>query len=405
MIRIFLLAIFPCKWLYRHLYIHVSFLILFQSIVSQYSTNTHHFFRCKKDIPLLLEACMRHVRLFTLGALICALTVFPFVGCSMESESSIPPESSPLTPYEASGFDDLLNIDDVTVVTDLALVDMSTYSLADDVEFALRSSAQAGLLGILDTIIPSKKSMSAAVTMQVRDEVIAWEDLPFTYTATIDHLDLELEGGISSVSTILELIPLALIPDSITGAASVQLSSKIHTANSASLTLPHEFSESIYLSLGVEHTETITSRTDDSIEIPVSGPIDADFKYSLASLFSLAPGGSFPVVIPSVFEMELKPIRNLTLQSIVDALIAAEFQGASIPNPADENYVAEMQTFVDSIVELFTIIKPIIWGNSDEPGLRITRKVMKKNRDVVVLEEATDAEALVTLILAMRRFN
>ncbi|NCC13443.1 MAG: hypothetical protein EOM32_08735 [Spirochaetia bacterium] len=320
----------------------------------------------------------------------------------MESESSIPPESSPLTPYEASGFDDLLNIDYVTVVTDPALVNMSTYSLADDVEFALRSSAQAGLLGILDTIIPTRKSMSAAVTMQVRDEVIAWNT---AYTATIDHLDLELEGGISSVNTILELIPLDLIPGSITGAASVQLSSKIHTANSAPLTLAHEFSESIYLALDVEHTETITSRTDDSIEIPISGPIDADFKYSLASLFSLAPGGSFPVVIPSVFEIELKPIRNLTLQSIVNALIAAEFHGASIPNPADENYVAKMQTFVASIKGLFTIIKPIIWGDSTEPALRITRKVMKINGDVVVLKEATDAEALVTLILAMRRFN
>lgn len=103
--------------------------------------------------------------------------------------------------------------------------------------------------------------------------------------------------------------------------------------------------------------------------------------------------------------MELKPIRNLTLQSIVNALIAVEFQGASIPNPTDENYVAEMQTFVDSIEELFTIIKPIIWGNSDEPALRITRKVMKNNGVVVVLKEATDAEALVTLMLAMRRFN
>jgi len=335
----------------------------------------------------------------------CALTVLSFVGCSMESESSIPPESSPLTPYEASGFDDLLNIDDVTVVTDPALVNMSTYSLADDVEFALRSSAQAGLLGILDTIIPTRKSMSAAVTMQVRDEVIAWEDLPFAYTATIDHLDLELGGAISSVSTILELIPETLIPDSITGAASVQLSSKIHTANSAVATPALEFSESIYLSLGVEHTETITSRTDDSIEIPISGPIDVDFKYSLASLFSLAPGGSSPVVIPSVFEIELKPIRNLTLQSIVNALIAAEFQGPSVPDPDDANYEEDLETYVASIEELFTIIKPIIWGDSTEPALRITRKVMKNNRDVVVLKEATDAEAFVALMLTLHSFN
>lgn len=354
---------------------------------------------------------MRHVRLFTLGALICALSVLPFVGCSMESESSIPPESPRLTPYEASGFPDLLRIEDEIVLTDTALedADMDAYSLVDDIEFALGTSIETGVLGIVNTLIPSRRSMSAEVSVQLRDEVIAWEDDPYEYTTTVDHLDLELEGAISSISTILELIPEDLIPDRITGAASVQLSSKIHTSNSAVMTPALEFSESIYLSLGIEDTiedtETITSRTDDSIEIPFTGPIDLEFKYSLASLFSLAPGGSSPVVIPSVFEMELKPIRNLTLQSIVNALIAVEFQGASIPNPTDENYVAEMQTFVDSIEELFTIIKPIIWGNSDEPGLRITRKVMKNNRDVVVLEEATDAEALVTLMLAMRRFN
>ncbi len=350
---------------------------------------------------------MRHVRLFMLGALMCALTVLSFVGCSMESESSIPPESSPLTPYEASGFDDLLRLENVEVDpgNELDDIDMSTYSLTDDVVFALGTSNQTGLLGLLHTIIPSKKSMSAEVTMQVRDEVIAWEDLPFAYTATIDHLDLELGGAISSVSTILELIPETLIPDSITGAASVQLSSKIHTSNSAIMTPALEFSESIYLSLGVEHTETITSRTDDSIEIPVSGPIDLEFKYSLASLFTPLPEVSDPIVIPSVFEIELKPIRNLTLQSIVNALIAAEFQGPSVPDPDDANYEEDLETYVASIEELFTIIKPIIWGDSTEPALRITRKVMKNNRDVVVLKEATDAEAFVALMLTLHSFN
>lgn len=350
---------------------------------------------------------MRHVRLFMLGALICALTVLPFVGCSMESESSIPPESPRLTPYEASGFDDLSRLESVVVDpgNELDDINMSTYSLTDDVVFALGTSNQTGLLGLLQTIIPSKKSMSAALSVQVRDEVIAWQESPFSYTATIKHLDLELEGCISSVSTILELIPVDLIPDRITGAASVQLSSKIHTSNSAVMTPALEFSESIYLSLGIEDTETITSRTDDSIEIPFTGPIDLEFKYSLASLFSPLPGVSDPAVIPSVFEIELKPITNLTLQSIVNALIAEEYQGPTVPDPEDATYDEDMAEFRVNIEELFDIVKPLIWGNSTDPALRISRKVMKSNGDIVVLKEDTDAEALVTLILAMRSFN
>lgn len=109
--------------------------------------------------------------------------------------------------------------------------------------------------------------------------------------------------------------------------------------------------------------------------------------------------------IPSVLEIELKPISNLTLQPIVNALIAAEFQGPSVPDPDDATYEEDLGTYVASIEELFTIIKPIIWGDSTEPALRITRKVMKNNRDVVVLKEATDAEAFVALMLALRSFN
>jgi hypothetical protein len=353
---------------------------------------------------------MRRVRLSVLCVLMVVIAIASFVGCSMESAENIPSESSRLTPYAASGFGDLLSIEDVELVTEDALedaledADMSTYSLTDDVVFALGTSNQTGLLGLLRTIIPSKKSMSAALSMQVRDEVIDWQESPFSYTATIKHLDLELEGGISSISTILGLIPEALVPYSVTGAASIKLSSKIHTSNSASGT-PLEFSESIYLSLGVEHTETITSRTDDSIEIPVSGPIDLEFKYSLASLFTPLPGVSDPVVIPSVFEVELKPIRNLTLQPIVNALTEADFEGPSVPDPDDDTYEDDMDTYIAAVEELFSIIKPIIWGNSNEPALRITRKVMKNNGDIIVLKEATDAEAFIVLMLAMNSFN
>ena len=351
---------------------------------------------------------MRRVRLSVLCVLMVVIAIASFVGCSMESAESIPSESSRLTPYAASGFGDLLSIEDVTLVTDVALeaADMSTYSLTNDVVFALGTSNQTGLLGLLQTIIPSKKSMSAALSMQVRDEVIAWQESPFSYTATIKHLDLELEGGISSISTILGLIPEALVPDSVTGAASIKLSSKIHTSNSASGTPALEFSESIYLSLDANHTETISSRTDDGpVGVPISGPISLDFKYSLASLFSLAPGRSSPVVNPSVFEVELKPIRNLTLQPIVNALIEADFEGPSVPDPDDDTYEDDMDTYIAAVEELFSIIKPIIWGNSNEPALRITRKVMKNNGDIIVLKEATDAEAFIVLMLAMNSFN
>ena len=349
---------------------------------------------------------MRRVRLSVLYVLMVVIAIASFVGCSMESAENIPSESSRLTPYAASGFGDLLSIEDVTVLTDDALknVDLDTYSLTNDVVFALGTSNQTGLLGLLQTIIPSKKSMSAALSMQVRDEVIEWEVDSYDYTTTINHLDLELEGGLSSISTILGLIPEALVPDSVTGAASIKLSSKIHTSNSASGTPALEFSESIYLSLDANHTETISSRTDDGpVGVPISGPICLDFKYSLASLFSPLPGDDVPAGITSVFEIELKPIRNLTLQPIVNALIEAEFEGPTIPDPSiDEEDMAE---FRDAIEELFDIVKPLIWGNNTEPALRISRKVMKSNGDIVVLKEATDAEALVTLLLTTRSFN
>jgi len=350
---------------------------------------------------------MRHVRLFTLGALMCALTVLPFVGCSMESSEDIPPNPSRLTPYEVSGFTDLLRIDDITVITDYALEnsDIGTYPITVDVNYALRNTMEIGLPNILENLIPSMKSMEAEVSTQLRDEVIEWADDPYFYTTTIDHIDLELDGAISSISTILELIPEALVPDSLTGAFSVQLSSKAHTSNSVPLTLAHEFSESLYVNLDIEHTAPLASRTDGH-EIPISGPISLDFKYSLASLFShVSEDPASYATIPSVLEIELKPISNLTLQPIVNTLIAAEFQGPSVPDPDDATYEEDLETYVASIKELFTIIKPIIWGDSTEPALRITRKVMKNNGDVVVLKEATDAGALVTLILAMRRFN
>ncbi|MEA4859127.1 hypothetical protein SDC9_55438 [bioreactor metagenome] len=346
---------------------------------------------------------MRRVRLFGLCVLMCALSVLPFVGCSMESSDPNPIDTSPLTPYEASGFEDLFGIEDLTLVTDYALENtgIGTYPISADVQYALRNAMEIGLLNQLRHLIPSKKSMSAQVSVQLRDEVIAWEDDPYVYTTTVDHLDLELEGAISSVTTILDLIPEALVPDIITGDVSVQLSSKMHTVNSASLTLAHEFCESIYVSLDIEHTEPIDSRTDE-IEIPISGPISFAFNYSLASLFSHTSEdpASFGV-IPSVLEISLKPISNLTLEPLVEALITAEFQGPSVPDPDDPNYEEDMETYVASIEEMFTIIKPIIWGNSTEPALHITRKVMKNNGDVVVLKEATDADALLVLTMIM----
>jgi len=350
---------------------------------------------------------MRHVRLFGLCVLMCALSVLPFVGCSMESESSIPQESSPLTPYEASGFDDLLSIGTIPIVTDEALgtTEIGTYPISADVQYALRNAMEIGLLNQLRHLIPSKKSMSAQVSVQLRDEVIAWEDDPYVYTTTVDHLDLELEGAISSVTTILDLIPEAIVPDSITGDVSVQLSSKMHTVNSASLTLAHEFCESIYVSLDIEHTEPIDSRTDE-IEIPISGPISFAFNYSLASFFShTSENPESAVAIPSVLEISLKPISNLTMEPLVEALIAEEYQGPTIPDPEDATYDEDMAEFRVNIEKLFDIVKPLIWGNSTEPALRITRKVMKNNRDVVVLKEATDAEAFVALMLTLHSFN
>lgn len=350
---------------------------------------------------------MRHVRLSVLCVLMVVIAIASFVGCSMESSVPNPIDTSPLTPYEASGFNDLLSIGTVTIVTDEALrtTEIGTYPISADVQYALRNAMEIGLLNQLRHLIPSKKSMSTKLSMQVRDEVIAWEDDPYVYTTTVDHLDLELEGAISSVTTILDLIPEALVPDSITGDVSVQLSSKMHTVNSASLTLAHEFCESIYVSLDIEHTEPIDSRTDE-IEIPISGPISFAFNYSLASLFSHTSENpaSFGV-IPSVLEISLKPISNLTLQPIVEALIDAEFEGPSVPDPDDDTYEDDMDTYIAAVEELFSIIKPIIWGNSTEPALRITRKVMKNNGDVVVLKEATDAEAFVTLMLAMPRYK
>lgn len=350
---------------------------------------------------------MHHVRLFTLGALISALSVLPFVSCSLDSTESIPSENSRLTPYEASGFDDLTRLGDMTVLTDGAIdgLDMDDYHLETDIENALDISMNTGLLGILDELIPTRRSIGAELSMQVRDDMIAWEDDPFEYIADIDHLDLKLEGNVSSLGTLLERIPEDHLPESITAGLSVQLSSKIHTMNVAEFTLANEFSESIYVSLAIEHDETIGSKDTDPIEVPISGPIGIDFKYSLASLFSPLPGVSNPGVIPSVFEMELKPIRNLTLQPIVNALIAAEFQGPSVPDPDDAGYEEDLAEYIASIEELFEIVKPLIWGNSTEPGLRITRKVMKNNGDIVVLKEATDAEAFIALMLAMNRFN
>ncbi|NLK05738.1 MAG: hypothetical protein GX315_05195, partial [Spirochaetales bacterium] len=291
---------------------------------------------------------MRHVRLFTLGALICALTVLPFVGCSMESQEIPEEEHNSLTAYQRIRFDDLITLDELEINdddVDAVIENDPYYDLA-----ALMHFIQYGTTYAISSIVDdASRSVQAQLSLNLDDEIFEVDELeatededghPAIYT-TIDYCDLHLSGETNSLSQLLSTYPSELDAILQTSGLEIGLSAKSSTVLSDA-TKQTEIADSTYLSLSFTVTEEEPSRTDSGFTLPMSGILDLSLQYSAVCsnfLYFSEVEETTITEVPVLIDIYLKPIRNLNLGVLVSDLSEQyDFENFNWPETQSELY-------------------------------------------------------------------
>ena len=348
---------------------------------------------------------MRHVRLFTLGALMCALTVLSFVGCSMESQEIPEEEHNSLTAYQRIRFDDLMTLDELDINdADVAAVIENDpyYDLA-----ALMHFIQYGTTYAISSIVDdASRSVQAQLSLNLDDEIFEVAELeatddedghPAIYT-TIDYCDLVLSGETNSLSQLLSTYPSELDAILQTSGLEIGLSAKSSTVLSDA-TKQTEIADSTYLSLSFTVTEEETSRTDPSPSLPMSGILDLSLQYSAVCsdfLYFSDTEETTYTEVPVLMEISLKPIRNLDLDTFFTQLaVRLEQLELSMPETAQELIAME-----DDLESLFNYVEPLVWGTSDDPWLSISKQVRDSDGIVTDVYTLEDVDAVIALMSA-----
>lgn len=317
------------------------------------------------------------------------LLLFVFIGCEMGGTGPAADDDDP-------------PIIEVPDPKDLVLTDYSVATLADLLPFTPAVSenesiegwptdslerdmmAMAASLGIFEEALSliengeitsftpiASRSISAGLQLQIKDEgfQIDFNDPPRTYSKTfIDHLDLFLEGGISSLSSLIAFAEFDA--DDIAPALSmdgrIQISGKMRNITDK-------------MTFGTVTAEDFAGVVSLFVDLSIDGTnMESETPTGLLSGRVLFSGGSSVQVeygpentlhnVPVVLQLELAPFTDVNIAALLVAIeTEAEAAQTETRNP---NY--------------WGVVAPIMWPGETGNLLTITRIIGNHNATTVL---------------------